>query len=67
MKLSNEVANNKSVVQFTSQEKIIKKSKILSLTKYINVMKNVLSNFDSFEKLIRLRIFYEVYIKMLIE
>ena len=67
MKLNNEIANNKNVIQFTSQEKITKKSKILSLTKYMNVMKNVLSNFDSSEKLTRLKIFYEVYVKMLIE
>ena len=67
MKLNNEITNNKSVIQFTNQEKVIKESEIFSLTKYMNVMKNVLSNFDSFEKLTRLKIFYEMYIKMFIE
>ena len=67
MKLNNEIANNKSVIQLTSQEKATEKSEIFSLTKYMNVMKNVLSNLDLFEKLTRLKIFYEMYVKMLIE
>ena len=67
MKLSNGVANNKSVVQPTSQEKATGGSEVPSLAEYMSVMKDALPDLGSPEGLARLRISYEVYVKMLTE